>query len=483
MQGATVANRVLTLAALVGVASWLGASPVLPTDALAADYAQHQTPACTTAPSVEVLKRLCPAPSDTVSEECFAALETRYLHRPVFCDSHASPSRWTEYRPPSWALPRNDLLVWQDVFDDVVALRKRVEAATHDPACRLREHEFDPALRGPCAADAMTRLAVLHRACRGALAWEEEANTYFYGWRYAWDELRAALDEWVDDDHWQRVANVDESELHFAWRMAKCRAVPKPVLELLPRLRPPSHYERTDQHDLLIVAAARLGSPWALAMTGVSNSFRKDTVAVELWPDPILPLAYAALGQQAGQSGLAYLLAARAEDLRSETPWFDWRGLERSYSAEEVRAALPVAKRVREHGWPPRCIRQRGDSPWPWADLPTVVRREFVRRRIDEQGNIRWVYRSGAEERLEHGVPHYVAPDGEELIFYHSALAQPTVRRWTDADGTERWIDESGNEHWLDADGMEHWIDLDGTEWILLPIGDPFPEDRPTDLE
>ena len=106
-----------------------------------------------------------------------------------------------------------------------------------------------------------------------------------------------------------------------------------------------------------------------------------------------------------------------------------------------------------------------------------------MRRRIDEQGNIRWVYRSGSEEWLQHGVPHYVTPDGEESIFYHSPLNRPTVRRWTDADGTERWIDETGAEHWLDVDGTEHWIDLDGTEWILLPIGDPLPEGAPTDSE
>ena len=145
MHGATIAKRLSTLAALVGVASWLGASPVLQTDALAADHPERLTPACTTAPSVDVLQRLCSAPSDAVSEECLAALEVRYLHRPVFCDSHSSPSRWSDYRPPSWVLPRKNLLVWQDVFEDVVALRQKVEAATHDPACRLREHEFDPA--------------------------------------------------------------------------------------------------------------------------------------------------------------------------------------------------------------------------------------------------------------------------------------------------------------------------------------------------
>lgn len=160
----------------------------------------------------------------------------------------------------------------------------------------------------------------------------------------------------------------------------------------------------------------------------------------------------------------------------SETPWFDWRGFEQAYSAEEIKAALPAAERIRTEGWPPCCKPQRSDSPWPWAEQPTVVARKFVRRRIDEEGNVRWIYRSGTETWFKDGVRCEKSPGSEELTgTYHSRIAQATLRRWIDDDGTERWIDETGDEHWLDADGTEHWIELDGTEWILLPVGKPFP--------
>ena len=402
-------------------------------------------------------------------------MERRYMERPVYCALDSTPMEWSWTRP--WRpRPRNEVLVWDDVFDDVAAVRQKVEAAVRDPACRLRENEFRPDLRQPCAADAMTRLAVLHRACRGALATEAEANPHFQGWRLQWAELRGVIEASGDEDYRRLVASLEESELHFAWRMAKCRAVPKPILEALPKLRPPSFYAPADQYDLLIVAAARLGNPWAIVMAGVSMRSGTNAVAVEQWPDAPLPLAYVALSFQSAQSSLPYLLAAREEDLRSETPWFNWRGFEQTASAEQIRAALSQAERIRAHGWPPCCEPQRGDSPWPWTDLPTVVSRKFVRRRIDEEGNIRWVFRSGAEEWFKDGRTYIVNPDGEELILIsHSRVGSPILRRWTDANGTERWVDEWGDEHWLDADGTERWIDLDGTEWILLPVGKPFP--------
>ena len=61
------------------------------------------------------------------------------------------------------------------------------------------------------------------------------------------------------------------------------------------------------------------------------------------------------------------------------------------------------------------------------------------------------------------------------MLIGHTRIGVGTLRRWTDAEGVERWVDEWGEEHWLDADGAEHWIELDGTEWILLPVGKPFP--------
>ena len=464
----------ITLAVATAAALLLPAGGGLQTLALAAEGGARPPPACGIA-DLEDLKRLCPAPSDAVSEECYAALETRYVRRPVYCDLDSAPGAWRWFR--RWSpLPRKKVLTWADVFEDVAAVRWKVEAAMADPTCRLHEHEFRAELRQPCAADAMARLAVLHRACRGPLAREGEANPYFHGWPQAWAERRATIEELGDEDYWRLMASLEESELHFAWRMPKCRAVPKPVLEVLPKLRSPSFYAPADQHDLLMVAAARLGSPWATAMTAVSTKVGTEAVAIELWPNAPLPLAYVTLGLQSGQSSVAYLLAAREEDRQSGTPWFDWRGFDQTVSAEEIKAALPAAKRIRAEGWPPCCTPPRGDSPWPWTDLPTIVSKKYVRRRVDEEGNVRWVHRSGAEEWLVDGRAYMMNPDGEESMQgSHSRIGAPTLRRWTDANGTERWVDEWGDEHWLEADGAEHWIELDGTEWILLPVGKPFP--------
>ena len=179
----------------------------LHTHALAADDRLRQPPACATAP-LDDLKRLCPAPSDAVSLECVAALERRYADRPVYCDVDSTPRDWDWSR--AWRpLLRKEALVWADVFEDVTAVRGKVEAAVHDSACRLRENEFRPDLRQPCAADAMARVAMLHRACRRPLDWEDEANAYFHGWRWEWAEHRAVIEEDGAEEYWHLIAELD----------------------------------------------------------------------------------------------------------------------------------------------------------------------------------------------------------------------------------------------------------------------------------
>ena len=73
----------------------------------------------------------------------------------------------------------------------------------------------------------------------------------------------------------------------------------------------------------------------------------------------------------------------------------------------------------------------------------------------------------------------YVNEHGEQIIEYHTQIetAGVTMRRWIDEAGKERWTDKDGHEHWIDNDGAERWVDWDGTEWVLLPIGVPLPED------
>ena len=446
------------------------------------EVAERQQTACDEtgaglAAAIEPLKALCPSPSSWVSPECIEALDERYWNRPVLCNAHSNIRDGPTSRPLWWPQPRNDMVLWRHVFENPSALHAQVDVATRDPACRLRENQFRPDLREACAADSMARLGVLHRACRRPLDWEDDGNPYFNGWRQWWEEFRTGLEQTDRGDYWQQIAELEESELHFAWRMAKCRAVPKVALAPLDQLRPSSHYvAKHDQRDQLVFAAARLGSVWAI---GVGSSWSKlgegGKVAVETWQDAPLPLAYVHWAMRTRHQ-LAYLLAAREEDIVSEVPQFDWRGLEAAFTDEEVSAARPTVRAIRARGWPPCCGRELSDSPWPWMDQPTAVRVEVLRRRIDEDGNIRWVYENGREEWVGGDRTYSAAPGGATSITGHLRVGRATLRRWIDADGIERWIDEVGDEHWIDADGAEHWIELDGTEWILLP-----PESHPDD--
>ena len=200
----------------------------------------------------------------------------------------------------------------------------------------------------------------------------------------------------------QQIVVQEEAELHHAWRMAKCRAVPKAALGPLRELRPPSVYTPSpvDQRDQLVAAAARLGSEWALAVgNSLSRAGSHGNVAVETSRDLPLALAYLHWSHHAGP---AYLLAARQADLANDAPRFDWRGwergLEEAHGAARVAAAASTVTTIRTHGWPPRNARELGNSPWPWSDLPTPVRTNVVRRRIDESGNVRWVHQNGLEK-------------------------------------------------------------------------------------
>ena len=95
------------------------------------------------AAAIEPLKALCPSPSSGTSPECIEALDARYWNRPVQCNVHSNLGEGFGYRPQWWPQPRNDTVVWRQVFEDPLALRREVEAATRDPACRLRDEVGD----------------------------------------------------------------------------------------------------------------------------------------------------------------------------------------------------------------------------------------------------------------------------------------------------------------------------------------------------
>ena len=115
------------------------------------------------AAAIEPLKALCPSPFSGTSPECIEALDARYWNRPVQCNLHFNPGVGFGRRPKWWPQPRNDTVVWRQVFEDPLALRREVEAATRDPASRLREGQLRPDLRVACKADSMAQLGAATR--------------------------------------------------------------------------------------------------------------------------------------------------------------------------------------------------------------------------------------------------------------------------------------------------------------------------------
>ena len=285
-------------------------------------------------------------------------------------------------------------------------------------------------------------------------------------------------------DLWDRDAYGDrpiEAEHRFAWRAAKCRSVPKEALRQIEAVRPPHHIwgSRQGQHRGLGAIAARLGSVWAIA--------QRSQTAEEVNATARANIGLAYLGRAILEDDLvrrlAFLLVAQEHDLRRDSPQIDWSELPLEFSEGEMQAARPVAERLLREGWPPLPELREKTLAWPWAIAPPAAATRYIARRYDRYGNVRWVYPNGAE--------HWFGPDGsieidyvnewgERLLFEgHSQIATAgrVARRWTDETGNERWTDLDGHEHWVDDDGAERWVDWGGTEWVLLPIGVPLPED------
>ena len=428
---------------------------------------------------------------------CMAMLDQRHLDAdvrntrpPKAAVGQGLPHQRT-YR---WSpLPKVDRFVWRDIFENALAFRDAVAEAANQPRCQAMAGEALHGLRSACSADAFARLAMLHRACGEMLYWD--GSEYHEGWEVEWEWQRQVLKEEAgEEDYAQRAAKLRERELAYAWRLAKCRQVPKEALRPIEMIRPP-HFmgnHGSDQYDQgysLLRVAARLGSVWANTQGGVDDRQINATVEVNL-AFAYLQQAFVASDWSSVPAAmrLPLLLVAREHDLRRSEPQVDWSELIQEFSDQEIDAADPVVERLSGKGWQPLRETAQNSPTEPWAIAPPVVERMFIARRHDDEGNVRWRYPSGSESWFGiDGEIHQVDPDGEWLMQGHSQISTAGVvtRRWIDDDGKERWADKFGHEHWLDEDGAEHWIDWEGTEWILLPVGAPFPElvrivERPT---
>ena len=445
--------------------------------ALAASGQAGSWPMNAASPTANQSEARCRNLPDGISAACFAKLERRYLGREVPYSRALDPRPLAERDRGSfwWPPPRTDRILWRDVFADPLALRRAVHNAANQTRCQAMPGEAPHHLRTQCAADAFARLSTLHRACGWILGWAGsellEDRVAPWEWLLVYESFQQTL---IDETN---PATLEERDEHLAWRLAKCRQVSPAALAPIEMIRPPygGNYvgNRDGQGPGLEDIAARLGSVWANSAPGGTEEDVNATAKATLAFAYVQRIRFARPEWQ-----LPLLLVAKMHDLDSGEPQLDWRDLPRMFAASDIEAALPTATQLHRQGWQPLPEREDRDLTWPWTVAPPVVETRHIARRNDRYGNVRWVYPSGSEYWFGHdGDVQQVHPNSDVLIAGHSQIstAGVAIRRWTDADGSERWADKLGQEHWLDEDGAEHWIDWRGTEWILLPIGVPFP--------
>ena len=197
-----------------------------------------------------------------LTDECFAALEARFLPMPA---SRA-------------ILPVSPPLTWDDVFGDVGRKIELVEAALADAACDVPDGEIRPDLAGRCAARAMAELHVLRESCR--LGWMISSPRLSRP-GFDLESLRRVSWERVDRDLY--LTNIDSAararllarwteeapdqqayaagrkrldDLYFrtAWKRVRCAGA-----------REALNWTRGDRWYGLLGRAARLGDSFALA--------------------------------------------------------------------------------------------------------------------------------------------------------------------------------------------------------------------------
>ena len=101
-----------------------------------------------------------------------------------------------------------------------------------------------------CSA-AFVRLSVLHRTCGKILYWDD-SEYWEEGWEAEeWEWERKELEDAAEAQNTALpAARLREQELAFAWRLAKCRQVPKEALRPIEMIRPPYvGHHTSDQYD------------------------------------------------------------------------------------------------------------------------------------------------------------------------------------------------------------------------------------------
>ena len=236
-----------------------------------------------------------------------AALEARYA-------DEAAGLRYISMPPP---FPPSTSITWREVYADPAATRRIVADALRNPECRVPEGQVRPDLGEVCAADAMTRFAILQQQC-GTILLKHNSDA---DRQWVWEEVSSRIEnnKSLDfDEYHRRRTNLDEDEFWGEWHVRKCRAARARRQGLAAGVssaagRPSTriyregsmvgilHVMRTyDQGKHLIPAAARLGSEWALART-------LDSAAhINAMAEFDLALAYAGRARKVGSESDHY---------------------------------------------------------------------------------------------------------------------------------------------------------------------------------
>ena len=298
------------------------------------------------------LWQICPSLWGDLSDDCVAELELRYADGSAEIDTPILP-------PP--LLPPRTPITWRQAYADPAATRRTVAAALRNPECSVAMDQVRLDLREVCAADAMARFAILQHQCgtillRGVDVYQRQQK-----------DLSSKLEDSasLDVDEYRRLRT--ESWFESAWHVRKCRDAESTVTAWLPEFPAPSEDPLGNSHDQslhLIMAAARLGSEWALAhMLGSEWALSRlpgSVARINAMAELDLATAYAARAMMTGSVEsdryLHYAMAAGYyAQMRGVSPHEIWlpAGECGSFGGRRCQAAIQEARRIVERGWQP----------------------------------------------------------------------------------------------------------------------------------
>ena len=269
---------------------------------------------------VSALRELCGRPWEAAfSAECVAALERRY--RDEVPQVNSSASNRGHFRP----VLLGESITWAQVFDGTAAAVAAARQALGRDECLVPEGHIRIDLREACAADQLAKLAILRAECTWGVVGHASLESRQVRWETDMMHVHRAADS---EAYQQRLERLHDSWYGRQWRLGKCRDVPDAALGALgPFPRPVGYGNIGNEQTDLMIAAARLGSDWALS-------------SVLWWTDKMFGVDEAHFDAVAGERPvLAELLRMR----RAE-------GAERIMHAV-VSLRLGAALGVRVHRW------------------------------------------------------------------------------------------------------------------------------------